>query len=92
MEISISKEHLIKSGLSSSLFEFNYRSSLQGKDSTHRMVSEQSGPESNIQLFQKNNDRSTRFEIESQSLHLLFLDSRSESTINRLIVNFRETR
>lgn len=69
-------------------FELKRRSSLQAKGSTYRMVYEQSGTESNIQLLEKSNDKFICFEMESQGSDLLFLDSRSESSSNKRIVNF----
>lgn len=69
-------------------FELKRRSSIEVKGSTYRMVYEQSGTESNIQLLGKTNDKSICFEMESQGSDFLFLDSRSESSSNKRIVNF----
>ena len=60
------------------------------KDSTHKLVSEQSGFESDFQYLGKTNGRSFCMEMESQGSNLLFLDSRSECTSSRCVVNYME--
>lgn len=86
VEIRKSKLHNAASCSYSMSFEFNRRSSLQWKDSIHRIVSEHSGTESNI--IGEINYRFIWFDMESQDSDLLFMDSRSEGTSNRCIVNF----
>ena len=84
MEISNSKQDSFESCPLSRASELNCRSPIKSKDS------EQSGFESDFQYLGETNGTSFCIEMESQDSNLLFLDSRSECTSSRCVVNYME--